>query len=141
MKGQKDMTKEVTTIELINQLVNPMNVKIIDNSLCGECRKCGECCSPFLPVCQEEINDIQMYVIKNNIKPNKTMLVMQNRLQCPYFDGNKCLIYKVRPLICKEFYCYKKPTAEMAQKFSNKKYISVNLWTIADEIEKQRKKI
>lgn len=131
--------KKVTVKELIENLVNPQNVQIIDKSICGQCSKCGECCSPFLPVCQEEIDIIQRYVIENNIKPNTTMLVMQNRLQCPYFDGKKCLIYEVRPLICKEFYCNKKPTEEMAAKFRKKEYISVNLWGIAKEIENQRK--
>lgn len=64
------------------------------------------------------------------------MLVMQNKLTCPYYNGKKCLIYEVRPLICREFYCYKKPTAEMAKKFANDTYIPVNMWGIAKEIDK-----
>lgn len=67
------------------------------------------------------------------------MLVMQNRLCCPYYNGKKCLIYEVRPLICKEFYCNKKMDIETAKKFKDKEYIPVNMWDIAKEIEKQRK--
>ena len=131
MKGKK-----VTGIELINSLINPQNIEVKDNSFCGKCSKCGECCSPFLPVCQEEIDIIQKYVIENNIRPNKTMLVMQQTLQCPYFDGKKCMIYEVRPLICKEFYCYKKPDIQTAKKFGEKEYVPVNMWEIVKEIDK-----
>ena len=130
------MGKKVNIQQLIEDLLNP---EVLDFSICGKCSKCGECCSPFLPVCQEEIDIIQKYVIENNIKPNKAMLVMQNTLKCPYYDGKKCMIYEVRPLICKEFYCYKKTDAEMMSKFVGKEYINVNLWEIAQEFEKQRK--
>ncbi len=116
------------------------NVKITDNSICGKCSKCGECCTNILPVTQKEIDIVQKYVIDNNIKPQKQMLVMQNRLTCPYYNGNKCLIYEVRPLICKEFYCYKKPSLEMANKFSKDKYITVDMWAIAKEIDKYFKR-
>ena len=135
------MGKKITGQELIEQLANPLKYPIIDNSICGKCSKCGECCSPFLPVCQEEIDTIQKYVIEKNIKPNSAMLVMQNTLQCPYFDGKSCMIYEVRPLICKEFYCSKKPSVEAAKKFREKEYIPVNLWNIAKEIEKDRRRI
>lgn len=114
--------------------------KLQDNSYCGHCSKCGECCTNFLPVCQKEIDIIQKYVISNNIKPQIQMLVMQNRLTCPYYDGKKCLIYEVRPLICKEFYCYKKPSIEMANKFEKDTYITVDMWAIAKDIEKIRSK-
>ena len=133
------MGKKVTVMELINELLNPQNVQIVNFSCRGECSKCGNCCTPFLPVSQEEINIIQKYVIENNIKPNYTMLVMENKLSCPYYDGKKCLIYEVRPLICKEFYCNKKPNQEMALKFRNAEYIPVNLWKIAKEIEEVEK--
>ena len=110
--------------------------KITDNSICGQCSKCGECCTNLLPVSQKEVDIIQRYVITNKIRPQAQMLVMQNRLTCPYYDGKKCLIYEVRPLICKEFYCYKKPNVEMAKKFEKDKYITVNMWAIAKEIDK-----
>lgn len=125
-----------TTISEIVKTIAEGKVKITDNSCGGKCSKCGECCTNFLPISQKEIETIQKYVIANNIRPQKQMLVMQNRLTCPYYNGRKCLIYEVRPLICKEFYCYKKPSVEMAEKFSKDKYVTVNMWGIAEEIDK-----
>ena len=133
------MLKETTINEIITTIANGTG-EITDNSNCGKCSKCGECCTNFLPISQNELNTIQEYVIKNKIKPQTHMLVMQNRLSCPYYDGKKCLIYEVRPLICKEFYCYKKPSYEMSKKFSQDKYITVDMWGIAKEIESMRKK-
>lgn len=134
------MPREVNFLEIIKEMVEG-NVEIVNNTICGKCSKCGECCSPFLPICQDELNIIQKYIIDNNIKPQTQVMVMQNRLACPYYDGKKCLIYEVRPLICKEFYCNKKMDMEMASKFQGKKYIPVDMWAIAKEVEKQRKEI
>ena len=134
------MLKQTNIGEIYKNIVEG-NVEITDNTICGKCSKCGECCSYFLPICQEELDIIQEYVIKNNIKPQTQMLVMQNRLCCPYYNGKKCLVYEVRPLICKEFYCNKKMDIETAKKFKDKEYVSVNMWEIAKEIEKQRKSL
>lgn len=125
-----------TTIPEIIKTIAEGKVKITDNSCCGKCSKCGECCTNFLPITQKEVKIIQDYVIANKIRPQKQMLVMQNRLTCPYYNGKNCLIYEVRPLICKEFYCYKKPSVEMAEKFSKDMYVTVNMWAIAEEIDK-----
>lgn len=130
------MLKKTSIEEIFKEIVEGTG-KITDNSVGGQCSKCGECCTPFLPITQEEVNTIQRYVIKNNIKPQKDVLVMQNRLACPYWNG-KCLIYEVRPLICKSFYCYKKPDYETGIEFTKKKYITVNLWEIAEEIENSK---
>lgn len=82
------MLRETTITEIIKNTVEG-NVKITDNSICGNCSKCGECCTNFLPVTQKEINEIQKYVIENKIRPQTQILVMQNRLSCPYYDGKK----------------------------------------------------
>lgn len=126
-----------TTIPEIIKTIAEGKVKITDNSCCGKCSKCGECCTNFLPITQKEVKIIQDYVIANKIRPQKQMLVMQNRLTCPYYNGKNCLIYEVRPLICKEFYCYKKTSIEMAEKFSKDMYVTVNMWAIAEEIDKE----
>lgn len=133
------MLIKTTLQEILENIVN-QNVKITDNSICGHCSKCGECCSPFLPIKQKEAEIIQEFVIKNKIRPQKQMLVMENRLACPYYDGKKCLIYEVRPLICREFYCYKKPSMEIANKFVEDKYITVNMWKISEKIDKYFKR-
>lgn len=133
------MPRETNILEIIKEMAEG-NIKIVNNTICEECSKCGECCSPFLPICQDELNIIQKYIIDNNIKPQTQVMVMQNRLACPYWNG-RCLIYEVRPLICKEFYCNKKMDMKEASKFQDKKYIPVDMWAIAREIEKQRKEI
>lgn len=133
------MLRETTITEIIKNIVEG-NVKITDNSIYGNCSKCGECCTNFLPVTQKEINEIQKYVIENKIRPQTQILVMQNKLSCPYYNGKKCLIYEVRPLICREFYCYKKVNTESARKLMAEKRITVNMWAIAEEIDKYLKR-
>ena len=128
--------KESNIQEIVKELVFGNANNLVDCSINGKCSKCGECCSNFLPVSQSEVNKIQKYVIKNKIRPQKQMLVMKNTLTCPYFNGKKCLIYEVRPLICKEFYCYKKPNVEMAKKFREEERFPVDMWAIANEIDK-----
>lgn len=129
------MLVKTNVIEILKNIAEG-NTEIIDNSVCGNCSKCGECCTNFLPVSQKEVEKIQKYVIEHKIRPQKQMLVMQNRLSCPYYDGKKCLVYEVRPLICKEFYCYKKPSIETAKKMTKEERMTVNMWGIAEEIDK-----
>ena len=131
------MAKETTIGELIKAIVI-QNVGIQDCSINGKCSKCGECCTNLLPITQDELYTIAEYVINNNIKPQKQVLVMQNKLTCPYYDGKKCLIYVIRPLICREFYCYKKPSIEFAKKIKEKEYVPVDMWSLAKDIEKMR---
>lgn len=129
------MLVKTTIKEIVETIING-NVKITDNSVCGKCSKCGECCTNLLPISQKELDTIQKYVIDNKIRPQTQMLVMQNRSTCPYYNGKKCLIYEVRPLICKEFYCYKKPDIETSKKFINDEYITVDMWSVAKDIDK-----
>lgn len=129
------MPRKTNLTEIIEDAISG-KIKITNNAICGKCSKCGECCTPFLPITQKELDTIQEYVIKNKIRPQTQILVMQNRLSCPYHNGKKCLIYEVRPLICKEFYCYKNPDIKTAQKFANDEYVPVDMWAIAKEIYK-----
>lgn len=129
------MLKKTTLEEILKTVLNGTG-KITDNSICGNCSKCGECCTNLLPISQKELDTIQKYVIENKIRPQTQILVMQNRLTCPYYNGKKCLIYEVRPLICKEFFCYKKPSIEMAKKLEKDNYIVIDMWAIAKEIDK-----
>lgn len=129
---------ERTSLSDIVESIAKGTGKITDNSVCGKCSKCGECCTPYLPVSQKELFVIAEYVEKNNIKPQKQLLVMENRLSCPYHDGKKCLIYEVRPLICKEFYCNKPVNMELARKFSKEKHYTIDMWKFAKEIERSK---
>lgn len=134
------MAQETTIAEVIEKIAT-QNIDIIDCSVNGKCSKCGECCSNLLPITQNELYTIAEYVINNNIKPQKQVLIMQNKLTCPYHNGKKCLIYEVRPSICREFYCYKKPSMEFVKKIEKEEYVSVDMWRIAEDIEKQRKSL
>lgn len=132
---------EKTTIDKIIKEIFSANGKITDKSINGNCSKCGECCTNFLPVSKKECYKITEYVLKNNIIPQKHMLVMRNLLTCPYYDGKKCLIYEVRPLICREFYCYKQASMELAEKFKAEKFSTIYMWDFANELEKVRREL
>ncbi len=132
---------ETKTRKEILQDIIEGKVKIKNCSCNGQCSKCGECCTNFLPISQKEMFRIVEYVVAHNIKPQKHILVMQNRLTCPYYDGKKCLIYSIRPLICKEFYCFKKIDMETAEKFASEKRLTIDMWEFAEEVEKERVKV
>ena len=104
----------------------------------GRCSKCGECCGNILPIDQEDLEKIKDYVLKNRILPQKQILVMKQKLQCPYYTGNRekgCSIYMARPKICRIFKCDEIPGYE--QFLTLKDTIPVNMWELALEIEKE----
>lgn len=69
------------------------------------CTGCGACCSALLPVTDKEIKKIRKYIKEHNIKPLKPL----GLVDCPFCDisknKEKCLIYPVRPWICKIYQC------------------------------------
>ena len=84
----------------------------------GKCSNCGNCCSNILPMSNKEAKSIYHYVKKHHIKP-----VMHGALAhadevydgtCPFRDDGqeKCLIYPVRPFICRAFTCNKFANSE-----------------------------
>lgn len=81
----------------------------------GKCSECGSCCSRYLAMNQKEINTIRAYIKRHNIQQQKhAIFVHKDPLfdaTCPFLDdtkpNHKCLIYEVRPLICREFRCDK----------------------------------
>lgn len=89
----------------------------------GECSKCGECCSALLPVSDDEIKQIRQYIKSHHIKPKSCVRAPTTNhtidLTCPFLDvgrEQKCMIYEVRPLICKKFTCSKdKPLWSMEE--------------------------
>lgn len=78
----------------------------------GECSRCGECCTPFIPMTKSEIKTVREYVKKN---PQ----IKERALNQPFFEGNdvyvkccfydkdkkECMIYPVRPFICRAYKC------------------------------------
>lgn len=107
----------------------------------GKCSKCGECCGSILPLDQEDANKIQDYVVKNRVFPQRQLLIVRGKLQCPYYTGNRnkgCSIYDARPKICRMYQCNKKPTVD--EVLSMKKAMPVDMWAFATAIEKEMKK-
>lgn len=69
-----------------------------------KCKKCGKCCSNFLPLTKEEIE--RMKRIKE--KENKRILEKDWYATCPFLNSkNECDIYEQRPFICRQYDCYK----------------------------------
>jgi Fe-S-cluster containining protein len=69
-----------------------------------KCRKCAKCCSNILPLLDNEIRLLKKLRKKENIQ-----VLNQNWYAiCPFLNSNnRCDIYENRPLICREYTCYK----------------------------------
>ena len=84
-----------------------MRYEVIDKTLNGKCSNCGECCSDLLPLSDEEVIKIKKYIKKHHIKEQRHNFLQGVDLTCPFRDeaNKKCLIYDIRPAICKQFMC------------------------------------
>lgn len=73
----------------------------------GKCSNCGQCCSNCLPLSEAEIKRIHAYIKKHKIKEQRHNALMAVDMTCPFRDerNKKCLIYEIRPVICREFMC------------------------------------
>lgn len=129
-----------TLKEEIMQLASG-KIEVKDMSINGKCSKCGECCGSLLPIDQEDLDKIVEYVTANKIKPQKHLMIMQGKLQCPYFNGKKCVIYEARPKICRGYYCYKQKAGDFSglKGINVKELVPVDMWDVALEIEKEMK--
>lgn len=76
-----------------------------------ECRRCGGCCGP-LGATSMELDIIDKHVERNNIVvPGYSQTTLSNSfvarttddVRCPYLKDHKCLVYPVRPTICRLF--------------------------------------
>ena len=78
----------------------------------GKCSRCGNCCTPFIPMSKTEVKKIRTY-LKRHPKIaeqafKKPIIVNGDAIiQCCFYDVDKkiCTIYDVRPLICQMFKC------------------------------------
>lgn len=79
-----------------------------NHTINGECSHCGACCQNTLPLNQKEIDKIKNYIGRNNIAPiNRHNILSSEYIDvCPFFDKDtNCMIYEVRPEICRWFSC------------------------------------
>lgn len=94
----------------LSQIIKDMHGGIRDFSQHGVCSNCGSCCGNILPVSKNEIKKIRKYISKHNITEQVHTMppaVQLYDLVCPFRNEaeRKCMIYPVRPSICREFFC------------------------------------
>ena len=94
---------------------NKYGIFVKDHTCNGQCSGCGQCCSNFLPLSKDEIQAIHRYLKKHPIREQRHNGLMGADATCPFRDERtrKCLIYSVRPGICRSFLC-SSPIEEMA---------------------------
>lgn len=97
----------------------------------GNCGKCGRCCSNTIPISDEEVTVMRDYVQRNGIQPyrgNRGMACVSfkigntdfSEVMCPLRHPEKgCMIYNVRPKICRVFVCNNTTTAIVQQEMHN----------------------
>lgn len=96
------------------------------NNYCkkGQCSRCGSCCTEMLPLTEDEVKLIRAYVKENNteiVSPfiyNSEGELRTFSTLCPFYEPikQKCLVYQVRPGICRTFKCDRNPELLTKQK-------------------------
>jgi len=85
------LNNTIISLEKIYSLINNFS-----------CKHCHKCCGPIIWFEPEEIM-IREYMEKNNIK--RILWTQdefkQNQMRCPYLIDDKCIIYPVRPIVCR----------------------------------------
>ena len=93
------------------RMQDDLPVEHVDFTKDGKCIGCGACCSNVIPLTPTEIKAIQRYVKQHNIRPCNHIPAMMRGPAidwvCPFRDESqeKCLIYEVRPLVCRLYKC------------------------------------
>lgn len=104
------MIRQGTIFDVIRQ---EMENGVYDFTKDGHCSGCGSCCSRFLPMSSGEVKKIRSYIKKNGIKEQKHLyptaepVVEDWTCQFRSEKERKCLVYEVRPAICRDFQCDK----------------------------------
>ena len=83
------------------------NFMVKDFTVDGKCSNCGKCCSNMLPLSKWEILRIKSYIRDKGIKEQRHNAIVGVDMTCPFRDeaNKKCLIYDIRPDICRQFMC------------------------------------
>ena len=85
----------------------------------GQCSKCGQCCTDFIPLTQEEIVRIKAYMNIHHVERNYCTDEHGNYLLlCPFLSEQGCQIYPVRPKVCQGFCCWKNTEDILRNKIS-----------------------
>lgn len=107
-------------------------MNVVDFTVDGKCSNCGNCCIGILPISSSEIAVIKAYIEKHNIKEQTVCYPVSGPTidaTCPFrsMSEKKCLIYPVRPWICRNFLCNQSP-----QEIGKNKYIANKKWYTVD---------
>ena len=102
----------VATGTIFDVIRQEMEDGVYDYTKDGQCSNCGSCCSRFLPVSGKEVKAIRRYVRKKKIQEQRHFYPTaspHDDWTCPFRSESerKCLIYEVRPAICRDFQCDK----------------------------------
>lgn len=120
-------------IGTLEEVMKDMKCGVFDFTKDGKRSGCGQCCSNYLPISSKEIKEIKRYVKKHHITEQKHNYpsVVAFDLTCPFLDDSKekekCLIYPVRPEICRDFVCNNPNGAIKNKKLMHKKYAAVDM--------------
>lgn len=104
-----------------------------DFTIDGKCSECGECCSNFLPIASSEIKVIKRYIKKHKIKEQTRCQPVAGPtldMTCPFRSEVEkgCLIYQVRPEICRVFMCNQsKEEIRRNKTVLNRKYMVIDM--------------
>lgn len=88
----------------------------------GKCSRCGECCTPFIPITNKEYKIIKKYIKDNDIQKENLIDGENVYVRCCFYNRKekKCNIYEVRPEVCRRFKCCN----SMQQINARKKYFN-----------------
>jgi hypothetical protein len=90
-------------------ITNEIKRTVTNNCISGECSNCGECCTDFLPLTEQDVTRIKAYLGLKHPEIKEQIHTEGNNihLQCAFRDNanRKCTIYEVRPQICRLFKC------------------------------------
>lgn len=104
-------------IATFGEILDELSSGLIDFTENGKCSGCGNCCTNYLPMTEEEIEQIRSYIRKHGVREcNHRYRFLSDAdfsidMTCPFLDmtkgREKCVIYEARPAICREFICRK----------------------------------
>ncbi len=115
-------------IRTIQNMIDEMKSGVNDFTKNGKCISCGACCGNLLPLSSKDIKEIKRYVKKRHIKEQIHRPPTAEKyidFTCPFRSDaeRKCLIYDVRPAICRDFKCDKPhKEIEMSKELFHRKY-------------------
>lgn len=72
----------------------------------GKCNGCNSCCSIFSPINLDELKILKRKLSKKLIK-NYLGKFDGINAYCPFSVEGQCVVYDVRPLVCKSYACDK----------------------------------